>query len=168
MSDAYVERGIQGAFRATWRKAQPRLLLEQLIRDNPSVDEEKIHGLFWEEIEDDQDTLRACVEYWLDNNYASILRPKSRLVGLAAVPAQNSAREQAKQQIEHRIKHEARLVLLDLVMPNDKRLGDCTGNECRQFGQWFAVLAEKVPSAEIVRNVLSEKEIFRVWKQAQK
>ena len=53
-------------------------------------------------------------------------------------------------------------------MPNDKRLGDCTGNECRQFGQWFAVLAEKVPSAEIVRNVLSEKEIFRVWEQAQK
>jgi hypothetical protein len=164
MSNAYVDYGTQGAFRATWRKAQPRLLLERLIRDNPKATEEQIHSLFWQEIEDDGDTLRACVEYWLDNNYASILRFKSQPLGSApsAALAGTKEREQVRQKIEHRIKHEASLVLLDLIMPNDKPLGDCTGNECLQFGRWFANLAKQVPPTKIVRDVLSEREASRL------
>jgi hypothetical protein len=168
MSNAYVDYGTQGAFRATWRRAQPRLLLERLIRDNPKATEEQIHSLFWEEVEDDGDALRACVEYWLDNNYASILRFKPMAMGSGAAPAQTTERDRIRQQIKGRIEHETRLVLLDLVMPNGKPLGDCTGRECLQFGRWFANLAKRVPPAEIVRNILSETEVLKTWRRAQK
>jgi hypothetical protein len=162
MSDqtAYVEHGTQGAFRATWRKVQPRLLLERLINDHPGADEQKIHLLFWEEIEEDKDCLRACVEYWLDNNYASIQRPK-----LQTQSDVNHAvrRTEVKKQIKQRVEHEARIALLELRMPNDKLLGDCTGRECGKFSGWFKTLESTIPANKIVRDVLSEKQIYRVW-----
>jgi hypothetical protein len=170
MSDSHVDYGTQGAYRSTWRKAQPRLLLERLVNEHRKATEEEIHKLFWEEIEEDSDMLRACIEYWLDNNYASILRfkplPKGKIDDEPrSVPTQA---RQLKEQIKRRIERETHLALLNLLMPNGKVLGDCTGQECLQFGRWFANLAKQVPPTEIVRDVLSENQVFKVWKAAQK
>jgi hypothetical protein len=34
--------------------------------------------------------------------------------------------------------------LLDLVMPNGKRLRDCTGLECRETGEWLNRMGERL------------------------
>jgi hypothetical protein len=36
--------------------------------------------------------------------------------------------------------------LLDLVMPNGKRLRDCTGLECRETGEWLSRMGERLDS----------------------
>jgi hypothetical protein len=162
---AYVEHGTQGAFRATWRKVQPRLLLERLVNENPDANEEKIHLMFWQEIEEDKDYLRACVEYWLDNNYASILRPKSK----EAFERNHSVkRDEVKKKIKQRVQQEVYVALLELEMPNGKPLGDCTGRDCKKFNNWFATLAGKVPANKLVRDVLSENEIYKVWQASKR
>jgi hypothetical protein len=53
-------------------------------------------------------------------------------------------------------------------MPNNKRLGDCTGAECLAFGSWMALLAKEVPSTKIVSQVLSEKQVWKFWQIARK
>lgn len=34
--------------------------------------------------------------------------------------------------------------LLEMMMPNGKKLGDCTGNECAELGKELAALGEKL------------------------
>jgi hypothetical protein len=34
--------------------------------------------------------------------------------------------------------------LLDVIQPNGKRLGDCTGTEVGQIGEWFVAVGEYI------------------------
>ena len=34
--------------------------------------------------------------------------------------------------------------LLDIVMPNGKRLADCTGAECQEAGEWLTKIADEL------------------------
>ena len=34
--------------------------------------------------------------------------------------------------------------LLDVVQPNGKRFGDCTGEECRETGEWMMRIAARL------------------------
>jgi hypothetical protein len=164
----FIEQGSTGAFRATWRKDNPRSLLEAIIAKNPKANEEKIHAMFWREIEDDKQLLRACVEYWLDNNYRSlsIEKQKTRPLAGAQKSAQDAAVQGVVKEIRQRIAIEAQIVLLDLVMPNNKKLADCTGVECLSFGGWMAAIAKQVPATSIVSEVLSENDVRKLWKHA--
>lgn len=38
--------------------------------------------------------------------------------------------------------------LLDLVMPNGKRLGDCTGLELREIGEWMKKMGHRLNSLQ--------------------
>jgi hypothetical protein len=53
----------------------------------------------------------------------------------------------------------AAIVLLDLMMPNQRALRDCTGAECAGFGGWFAAIARRVASDEFVGDVLDEAQL---------
>ena len=166
----YIDHGTTGAFRQTWRKGNPRSLLETIIAKNPKADEKKIHELFWREIEGDPMLLRACVEYWLDNNFHSLTREIAGLPKSVNKPAKQTvaAVTKTKALIKERITHEARVILLDLVMPNSKRLGDCTGTECTKIGGWLSQLAKKVPPTKTVGETLSEQQVFDIWDRAAK
>jgi hypothetical protein len=170
----FIEQGSTGAFRATWRKDNPRSLLETMIAKNPKAEEEKIHELFWHEIEDDKPLLRACVEYWLDNNYRSLIAEKRKPTTIASSTTKTAstvtarATKEVSQKIEQRIVSEARTMLLDLRMPNDKKLGDCTGAECRSFGGWMALIGKKVPATKLVSKVLSNDDAWQLWELAKK
>jgi hypothetical protein len=167
----YIEQGTTGAFRATWRKGNPRSLLETIITKNPKASEEKIHDLFWHEIEDDKQLLQACVEYWLDNNYRSLIADKQPVaIRMHTRPnkAPDRAASDVSQKIQQRITREARAMLLELLMPNNKKLGDCTGAECITFASWMALLAKKVPASKTVASVLSEDDAWRFWEIAKK
>ena len=69
--------------------------------------------------------------------------------------------------LRDRIEREAQIILFDLIMPNGKKLPQCTGAECRTFGGWFTKLADKVPAKKKVGNVLSEGEVRKLYLAAQ-
>jgi hypothetical protein len=170
---SFVEEGVTGAFRATWRKGNPRSLLRTIMDNNPTADEARIHQLFWQEIEDDKDLLRACVEYWLDNNYRSLtseIRPSSPRPRTSAASSRPPAADIKiiKDQVKKRVELEARTVLLDWLMPNEKPLRECTGADCASMGGWLAQLAKKVPVKKTVGAILSEKEVAAIFKAATK
>jgi hypothetical protein len=48
---------------------------------------------------------------------------------------------------------------LKLTMPNGKKLGDCTGQDCINFGGLFQKIGEHVPLNRRVGDVLSEEQI---------
>jgi hypothetical protein len=173
----FVDEGTTGAFRATWRKGNPRSLLRTIIANNPRADEARVHELFWREIEDDKELLRACVEYWADNNYRSLTsevstsetkRKKPLPVVAAATEQVREKTEQIKEKVKARVEHEARIILLDWIMPNEKRLGDCTGRDCTKIGGWLKQLAVKVPPTKKVSDILSEADVFKIWTRATK
>ena len=54
-------------------------------------------------------------------------------------------------------------VLLDLEMPNHKKLSQCTGADCKQFSKWFATLAREVPAHKTVGQVLKGSQLKKLW-----
>ena len=170
----FIEQGVQGAFRQTWRKGNPRSLLQTIIEKNPGASEEKIYQLFWQEIEDDKELLLACVSYWLDLNYRAILRGEDKK-DVPQKTGRSSADSRTKtsstdvaEKLQRRIKHETELLLLDLIAPNGKQLGDCTGSQCKTFGGLYIQIAKHVPPNKTVRSVLSEQNVQKLWQQASK
>jgi hypothetical protein len=163
----FIEHGTLGAFRATWRKGNPRALLETIINKNPKASENDIYKLFWTEIEDDKELLRAITGYWLDHNYRSLTRPISQ-PNNGQKPARAQRIMEAQQQLKERIVHETRVMLLDLIMPNEKKLSDCTGKECCQFGGWLQLVGHKVPATKTVGETLTEKQLQSLYRSAPK
>jgi len=154
-----IDFGTTGAKRATWRRANPRELLARIITENREKSAQAWRDLFWHEIGEDGQMLRAIAEYWLDHNLRSLTddnRDRDRT-------ARRTAIQDAKTQVMERIGEQAKIVLLDLVMPNGKTLADCTGADCRRFGGVFSQIAQKVPARQLVGAVLSETQVRRLW-----
>jgi hypothetical protein len=161
----FIEHGTLGAFRATWRKGNPRSLLETIINKNPKASENDIYKLFWTEIEDDKELLRAITGYWLDHNYRSLTRP---ILQPSGEPTHAQRTIEARRQLKERIDYETRVMLLDLVMPNEKKLSDCTGKECCQFGGWLQLVGRKVPATKTVGETLTETQLQGLYRSAPK
>jgi hypothetical protein len=164
----FTDPGVLGAKRATYRGTNPRPLLKQIMEK--SKDEKVWRDTFWTDVEDDKDYLRAIVDYWLDNNIRSILMENSPESATARGQNAQKARqktkqttEQVKQAVQTRVRQEAKIILLQMIMPNGKHLGDCTGNDCRHFGGWYAALAKKIPPNATVAATMSEREVVALW-----
>jgi hypothetical protein len=160
----FMDLGTSSAKRATWRETDTRPLLQKLIAANPGVDNVTLFKLFWNEIEDDKDHLRSIAQYWFDLALLALQRKPHRTKPRAQ--EQREHVETVKEGIKQRIEHEAKVVLLQLLMPNGKTLGECSGQDCRRFGGWFTILARKVPAGKLVADTLSEKQVYQIWTTA--
>jgi hypothetical protein len=162
----YIEQGVKGAYKATWRDANPRTIIQKVIRDNPGAGEKNHQKMFMDEIRDDHDQLMATAAYYFDLNYKYLTRPpRTRASNAEARERRKKTVASATSHIKQRIKDEAKLLLMDLLMPNNKPLGDCTGADCKRFDGWLAKLAAVVPAKKTVRETLSEDELHRLWQQ---
>lgn len=167
----FTDPGILGAKRASYRDSNPRPLLKEIMQRSKS--EKEWRDQFWAEVEDDKDYLRAIVEYWCDNNIRSILmeKPEEKVdayrekikAGQLTTP---TTRQQVKTALHEQVQRQVKIALLGLVMPNGKSLRECTGNECKRFGGWYAALAKKVPANATVGSSLSESEVAAVWRKS--
>lgn len=52
--------------------------------------------------------------------------------------------------------------ILRLMMPNGKRLEDCTGAECVEFGGWYTAIGEYVGPYNLVGKVMKERDVLRL------
>jgi hypothetical protein len=158
----HVDEGVRGAKRATWREANPRKRLIKIISDNDRAEEKVWREEFWEEVKKDRSDkgeLRACIEYWLDNNIHALTGHSDR-----KKKRSKAAREALAADVEE-IKEEIRtnLMFLSLVCPNGKQLRHCTGADCRKFGGWYLTLSKRVPAQKEVGQVLDETEVGKIW-----
>jgi hypothetical protein len=165
----FVEQGTQGAFRQTWRKGNPRSLLKTMMEANPQADQREIYKLYWDEVNDDKELLRDIVGYWLDHNYLALVRETvSRAPSTSTIrsTSKTSTETSTASKLKDRIRYETKIVLLDLIMPNDKPLAHCTGAECSKFGGWLFQLSKTVPGNRTVGQTLSEDQVYQLWQKA--
>jgi hypothetical protein len=162
---AFVDQGIHGAFRATWRKDNPRSLLRTIIAKNPKATEDKIHKLFWQEVENDPELLRACVEYWLDNNYLSLMRDENPVKRRKRADKDAVAVNFEKEKIKERIDGEVYSELLNLIMPNSKKLGECDRKDCLAMGGWLTTVGNQLPKNKTVSEVFTNKQLHTIYRK---
>jgi hypothetical protein len=155
----YINEGITSAKRQTWdyghREALRRMVKANPVKAGPpsEADEAKWRQLYREEIQADEEPVLACIDYCFHSDLRALLddrfagkkrRRKTTRAGAKVAAARNKTEIEAKtQRLAPKLKD---LVLLDLMMPNGKALGQCTGEDCGQFHGWFKRLAKLVPS----------------------
>jgi len=167
-----------GAFRSSWRAKNPRALLEQIVADAPRQKgqtereyEASLLAIFEEAARmTGGELISTIIEYWFTNNYRSLVRSATKsdpevvkLRKLEAEKVQQSVREA----VHKKIKAEARVMLMDMMMPNGKRLRACTGNECRKLsnsvGYWLSMIGNSIGPTQKVGEALSEDKLHEFY-----
>lgn len=178
-----LDIGKTGASKQSWRSPGPRALLKTLMDEAKDPHDGKV--LFKDflaavlpravrdafENEDDERRLVAVIEYWFTNNHHSMVlqypRPGDAKREAVAKRARKQKQETIRKAVREKIQVVAELLLLDWIMPNGKPIGDCTGDEIRKFGRkvapWLTKIAARVKPAEIVRDVLTEADVRKMW-----
>ena len=165
MSNIELPAGIQGSKRARWREFDPSELLRQTIESHPNEDQADLRKIYWDTVRkhDEQTYLRAIVEYFLDNAFLALDHKRQALTRKQERPATNgNAKTGVVSAVRDRVHREAQVILMDLLMPNGKRLGDCTGTQCKKFGGWLTAVA-KVAGSKRIADALSEGEVRKIW-----
>jgi hypothetical protein len=160
----HVESGVTGAKRQTWRDISPRKLLREIIEDDPKGGEAAWRTAFLAAINKELDGVdltgtytEACVLYSLDNALLALM-PQYETKGRRAAQKAKTATA-----VENAQTRSQAILLLHLIMPNGKPLGQCTGADCKRFGGWYAKLAELVPARKQVADVLNESKVRELW-----
>ena len=151
----HIESGVQGAKRARWREVNPWKLLREIAEGLPNGEKEELWAAFWREAQDADDYLEAIARYFFDNAFLSLKKDQD---GTAKHHKGKPKKESLESEVETRA-----LMLLQMMMPNGKQLGDCTGPDCRRFGGWLRGLAKLVPAGKTVGQSLTEAKVRRLW-----
>ena len=142
----------------------PRKLLVEIIDENRVLDKKAIFDLFSKQVKVSQVMTRAVQWYFFINMY------EYHTTSRHSVGGNRPGREMtASQRLEQRIVQDEmvesikqQLVMLDLVMPNEKLMRDCTGLEVEQFGTRYQRIAQKVGRQNVVGSVLTEDQVREV------
>lgn len=59
------------------------------------------------------------------------------------------------------------LVLMDLTLPNGKRLRHCIGADCTRAGGWLAEVGRRVGARNAVDKKMTESDLRNVWERFQ-
>lgn len=150
-----LDTGIYGAKVQSWRTGNYRDLLKRLIDRNPHADEDRLYELWNNKVLASEDILDTVLRYTFANAYRSFsgLTPEERARRSAALAAE---REKVKATIQAR--------LLDIVLPNGKKLRDCTFGYCRELGGGLSRIGAKGKPGQIVGKLLSEAEVRKLYK----
>lgn len=170
----HIDTGIYGAKVQSWAAKNPRDVLKRLIDDNPDSDKGTVFNLFLDEVrsEDAEEYLVVVIEYWFANNYNSLAQtPDHKRIMSKELFAERQARVEAvKSKIKSSIQKQAQILLLDMMMPNGKTLGECTGRECtglgNKVGGWLACVAAELKADERVVDVLSEDQLREFYERS--
>lgn len=150
----------QAVTHQSWQKDSVRTAVARLREANPHADEARLVSLFAAQMRADDALLDAAAEYVVilavnSLERASALRPVMQ-------PEQRAARAAQQSDIVANIKEQ--LMMLNMEMPNGKRMRWCTGSEMVKFGGAFQKIGKKVGSTKTVGSVLDEKQVRQFLK----
>jgi hypothetical protein len=156
----HVDTGITGAKRQSWKHDNPRDVLKKIIEQNARAAKEDLLEIFTRAMfeKGNRALIETVIEYWFANNLHSLLNSDSQLRGQFSRPKVSKIKEH----IRERIKIAAGVVLMDMMMPNKKKLRDCSGAECAAVGGWLSVVAARMSPTAIVGKTFSEQDMHTI------
>jgi hypothetical protein len=146
--------GRHSAKRQSWHRNSFRELYAQLKEENPKASPDRLRKLYREHALEDVEWLDAAIDYAANNTDRALENGKSPR--RPSLQERADAAEVAVATVEE-IK--IKILLLNLEMPNGKRMRYCTGAEMSKFGKAYERIAEKVGSTKMVGSVLDEKQV---------
>jgi hypothetical protein len=168
--------GKYGATKQSWSEENPRHLLKEIMDANTGLSEESAIDLMSTRLLQEHRVgyLKTAIAYWVTNNYYALKRemaPTAKVLPFVKL-AQPTAmqKKQASQKLHETIKAKivahAPTLMLDYLLPNGKRLRDCTFQEVKTIGQglnkegaWMLNIAAMGKPTAIVGEVLTEKDL---------
>jgi hypothetical protein len=153
----HVDTGITGAKRQSWSHDNPRDVLKSIIEQNGRAAKEELLEIFTRTLfeKGNRALMETVIEYWFANNLHSLLNSDSNLREQFTKPQVSKIKEQ----IRERIKIAAGVILMDMIMPNKKKLRDCSGTECAAVGGWLSIVATRMPPSATVGKTFSEQDL---------
>ena len=139
--------GQLGATGDSWRPKSVRNLLSGLLDKYPDASEPELVDHCIELIQRDRDYAESVAQYVVRNALEAIMRGK-RVRDRVAL--KKEAASIAK-----------KILLLNLEMPNGKRMKDCKGTELVQFGGKYVTLGKKA-GRKFIGKAFTETEIRKI------
>jgi hypothetical protein len=159
-----INPGVRGHTRSTWRdESHLRGLLLNLLRNHPEEERSELEKLYLAKAKGGNFRARPANEALIDE---ALLRVFDNDFGRLQTPARPQRRKAvplSDEDIAAAEQRFAKIILLDMVMPNGKKMRDCTGGEMTQFGGWYIKVGERVGIDGIVGNELNEKQVARIF-----
>lgn len=157
-----ISPGLRGATAQSFSEHNPRDLLMRLRDDDPSAQRETLFARFNDAVQEpaNADYLAAVIEYWFANNFLALTRAQQATDKAARLRLIAAGGKALDQMIEHR----AAVILMDMVTPNGKALGDCARRDLERTGGFFGRVAAAMPNRKLhVRNALTEDQLHALW-----
>jgi hypothetical protein len=143
---------------ASWKAADVRELLIRLKDEHPTASKSRLFDLFLERVKEDEEYQYATADYAFHNTMNALERFEARPpASLAVVRQQREERQQEVIATAETIRNQ--ILLLNLEMPNGKRMRYCTGEEMAKFGRAYERIAKKVGKTQLVGSVMNETEV---------
>lgn len=153
--------GHHAATRQSWsEQTDMKELITRLRDEYPGAALDEIVRRFRERVRDNEEYLIACTEYAVVNTWNNM----ERLLRQSIVRPAPHIAQAAAQEREAKIQEISDRLLLNLEMPNGKRMRWCTGGEMKKFGGAYTRIGEKVGRSKTVGQVLSEDQVKAIMK----
>jgi hypothetical protein len=180
-----VDPGQRGQTRSSWRnETSLRGVLRRLIEEHPGASREELKALYFAKVEMVPELVEEAITRAFDNDWLSSHKPtRPRVVQPSpqpdesvqpqpqpdnvqpAVRPQLSAAEKAAKEVAEKaalgtvVTQLKKLVRMELMMPNGKLFGDCSGDDFGAMGGQFTALRKRLGPSGIARERLSEAEV---------
>jgi hypothetical protein len=174
MSEVHIDTGVTGEKRQSWSRANPRAVLERIVRENPNATETEIADLCWEEFTvgvtfDGNHALRSrefletiVTEYWVHNNYARLVVPDDEVKQRRAAARQSVRRVVTA--INDAIEERVKIALLDMILPTGKPVRSSSREELIDLGGWVSRVAERLqPNQTIEEAGITEAQLRELY-----
>lgn len=159
--------GRLGAKVQSWKKSNPRDVLKEIVEKNPGASKASLHEELVRKVITDEEMMNSIIEYWFTNNYNSLTD------GRFAEPPEKRSHQSAQrvaaisQQVRTKIKTEAAIMLMEMIMPNGVALKHCTGRDCRTLsttiGHWLEMVADRLKPGQKVGDHLDEAQLKELY-----
>ena len=151
--------GHSGITRQSWSRDNIRVIWREIKEAHPKASLERLARILSERLRDDVDLLDAAADYIASNMEAALMRygaKESAPVAPRKTEAERQRGAATRTATVESIKQQ--IMLLNMEMPNGKRLRYCTGTEVLKFGDGFRRIGKKA-GTKMVGSVLNENEV---------
>ena len=132
-------------------QSNPTEIIVRLRKKHPRYTRDQIEERFLAEIAGDEDLVTPCLKYYFLNAWRGLeVRAKPN-------PVSSDKIALAAQRLRS-------VIISDLIMPNGKKIKDCTGTEMRTFGN-FGIEVAQIVKRGVVSKFLDETELRALWKR---
>ena len=148
-----VHESKYGASRQSWDKISIRTIYTEIKAQYPRYGHAALVRLLIDRMILDEEAIEAAADYIVTNLETSIAR-------YTATNKESAAPQKPKVDLTPVVEAiKTQILLLNLEMPNGKRMRYCTGAEMNNFGMAYRRIAKKVGNTKMVGSVLNEKQV---------